>query len=130
VIDTHDSGTFWTLGDEKSGDSWKDLQLIYQRFSMNPDPSYATAWFTSDQVGVWNWQRWRSPEFDDLHKKALVERDPAKRDEMYKHMQDLMEDSGAYVFITHEANALIYRNGVAPALKPDGNAILQKFKSA
>jgi peptide/nickel transport system substrate-binding protein len=130
VIDTHDSGTFWTLGDEKSGDTWKDLQLIYQRFSMNPDPSYATAWFTSDQVGVWNWQRWRSPEFDDLHKKALVERDPAKRDEMYKRMQDLMEDSGAFVFITHEANALVYRNGVAPALKPDGNAILQKFKSA
>ena len=130
AIDTHDSGTFWTLGDEKSGDAWKDLQLIYQRFSMNPDPSFATEWFTSDQVGVWNWQRWRSPEFDDLHKKALVEHDLAKRDETYKTMQDLMEKSGAFVFITHEANALIHQEKVAPALKPDGNVVLAKFKAA
>src|SRR3712207_7848939 len=59
TIQPHDSGTFWTLGDEKSGDSWKRIQLLIQRFSMQPDPSFATEWFTPDQVGVWNWERWR-----------------------------------------------------------------------
>ena len=29
---------------------------------------------------------------------------------MYKKMQDLMEESGAYIFLTHEANAAIYRD--------------------
>lgn len=130
TIDTHDSGTFWTLGDEKAAQTWKDLQLIYQRFSMNPDPSYATAWFTSEQVGVWNWQRVRDPEFDNLHKQALVERDDKKRDEMYRKAQDRMEESGAYVFITHEANAIMYRDTLAPALKPDGNVLFDWFKAA
>lgn len=129
VIDTHDSGTFWTLGDEKAAQTWKDVQLIYQRFSMNPDPSYATTWFTSDQVGVWNWQRVRDPEFDNLHRQALVERDPHKRNEMYRKAQDRMEESGAYVFITHEANAIMYRDSLAPALKPDGNVIFDGFKA-
>jgi peptide/nickel transport system substrate-binding protein len=126
-INALDGGAYWGMGED---DKSKDLELTIIPYSSKFDPSFQTQWFLSDQVGVWNWQRWRSPEFDDMHKKALVERDPAKRDEIYRRMQDLMEDSGAFVFITHEANALVYRNGVAPALKPDGNAILNRFKSA
>lgn len=129
-IDLHDSGTFWTLGDEKSGDSWKDIQLMLNRFSMSPDPSWATAWFVPEQIGVWNWERWNSPEFGELHKKALVERDVAKRDADYKKMQDMMEESGAYLFLTHEANAFVCRDAVEPALKPDGTVILTQFKGA
>src|SRR5919106_1649137 len=30
TIQTHDSGTFWTLGDEKAGDAWKNIQLHVQ----------------------------------------------------------------------------------------------------
>ena len=43
---------------------------------MQPDPSWATVWFTPEQIGVWNWERWNSPEFGELHKQALVELDP------------------------------------------------------
>jgi peptide/nickel transport system substrate-binding protein len=130
TIQQHDSGTFWTLGDQKSGDSWKKIQLILDRFSMEPDPSWATVWFTPEQIGVWNWERWNSPEFGELHKKALVELDPAKRDVMYKHMQDLMEESGSYVFLTHEGVGVLYRETIVPAIWPNGTPIYYKFKKA
>ena len=127
-IKPHDSGTFWTIGDESAGDAWKDLQLILNRFSMQPDPSFATAWFTPEQIGVWNWERFDSKEFGELHKKAIIETDPEKRDEMYVKMQDLMEASGAYVFLTHELNAAIYRDDIVPGLLPDGNVRFAEFK--
>jgi peptide/nickel transport system substrate-binding protein len=129
-IRPHDSGTFWTIGDENAGDAWKDLQLILNRFSMQPDPSFATAWFTPEQIGVWNWERFNSKEFGDLHDRALIETDPAKRAEMYVRMQDLMEQSGAYVFLTHELNAAIYRDHIEPGLLPDGTVRFAEFRLA
>ena len=69
-IEPHDSGTFWSLGAEKKGDSWKKLQLILDRFSMEPDPSWATLWFTPEQIGVWNWERFNSKEFGELNKQV------------------------------------------------------------
>lgn len=129
-IEQHDSGTFWTLGSEADGDTWKDIQLIIGRFSMQPDPSWATAWFTPDQIGVWNWERFNSPEFGELHAKALVELDPAKRNEMYIRMQDLMEESGDYVFLTHEAVGLLYKDTIVPSVRPDGIANYPGFRKA
>ena len=44
-----------------------------------------------------------------------------------------MEESGAYVFLTHEANAAIYRRrSLFPATQPDGwtGVDLPKFKMA
>ena len=117
-------------GDENAGESWKDVQLILNRYSMTPDPYYATAWFTQDQVGVWNWERFRSEEFDKLHDDAQAELDNDKRSAMYRKAQDLMEDSGAYRFITHEATPVIYRNTVKPALRPDGLPLLRYFGKA
>ncbi len=129
-INIHDSGTFWTLGSESEGESWKDIQLLYQRFSMAPDPSWATAWFTCEQVGVWDWERFCNPEFDALHKQGQVETDAAKRHEIYIRMQDLMEESGAYRFITHEATPAIYRDTIIPGVRPDGQPLLRHFKMA
>jgi peptide/nickel transport system substrate-binding protein len=129
-IEQHDSGTFWTLGSEADGTTWKDIQLIISRFTMQPDPSWATAWFTPQQIGVWNWERFNSPEFGELHAKALIELDTAKRNEMYIRMQDLMEQSGDYVFLTHEAVGCLYRSNVIPALRPDGVPYYPGFRRA
>jgi peptide/nickel transport system substrate-binding protein len=129
-IRPHDSGTFWTLGDESAGDAWQDIQLVISRFSMQPDPSFATAWFTPAQIGVWNWERFKSPEFGELHDRAIVETDAEKRHEMYVRMQELMEASGAYVFLTHELTAAIYRDHVVPGLLPDGTARFAEFQLA
>jgi peptide/nickel transport system substrate-binding protein len=130
TIQQHDSGTYWSLGDEKAGDAWKKIQLHIGRFSMQPDPSFATEWFTPDQIGVWNWERWNSPEFGELEKQAKVELDAQKRHEMYVRMQDLMEESGSYVFLTHEAVGVAHRNEVAPAVMPNGTPIFHQFKSS
>src|SRR4051794_20093230 len=70
-INVHDSGTYWSLGDQTKGDGWKRLNLTLQRFTMAPDPSWATAWFLPSQIGTWNWQRWDNPEFATLHEQAL-----------------------------------------------------------
>ncbi|MGN6306623.1 MAG: ABC transporter substrate-binding protein [Mesorhizobium sp.] len=128
-IKQNDSGTFWTLG-TKENPYHDKLQLLLSRFSMQPDPSWATEWFTTSQIGVWNWEQFSSPEFDKLVVDGKVELDPAKRDTMYKRMQDLMEESGCYVFLTHEVTGIMYRNSVVPALKPNGEPVFNDFKPA
>lgn len=129
-VNVQDSGSFWTLGMEKEGDRWKDLQLIVNRFSMAPDPYYATEWFTCEQVGVWNWERFCSKRFDELNQDAITEGDASKRAGMYQEMQDLMEQSGAYRFLTHEASPIMYRNSkMKAAMRPDGNPLYRYFDS-
>ncbi|MEX2650262.1 MAG: ABC transporter substrate-binding protein [Alphaproteobacteria bacterium] len=116
----NDSGVYYTLGLESEGEMWKDVQLTIQRFGIGSDPSWGTAWFVCEQVGVWNWQRVCSTEFDELHQKAMTELDPAVRYPMYIRMQDIMEESGAYVFTTHGPNAYLYSDRIVPSPDPDG----------
>lgn len=130
AIRSHESASFVTLGDESAGDRWRDIQLVLQRFSMLPDPFYATTWFTSDQVGVWNWERFRSPAFDDLHRRATVELDPVERGRMVRRAQDLMEESGAYRFLTHDSFPVLWRDDLRPALRPDGQPVFRYFEVA
>ncbi|MCP9483307.1 ABC transporter substrate-binding protein [Shimia sp. CNT1-13L.2] len=128
-IKQNDSGTFWTLG-SKDGDYFMDLQLVLSRFSMQPDPSWATVWFTPEQVGVWNWERFDNAEYKALHDEGLAESDEAKRDEIYKKMQGLMDESGCYVFLTHEVVGAIHRDTIQPGLKPNGESLYSEFKPA
>jgi peptide/nickel transport system substrate-binding protein len=130
TLNTLDSGAFWTVGIEAEGDQWKDVQLILNRFSSSADPYYATQWFTTEQIGKWNWERFSDARYDELHQAAVRETDPAKRHEMYKEMQDIMEESGAYRFITHEVNAVMYRNFLKPAVRADGIALYYHFEKA
>lgn len=129
-VNVHDSGTFWALGDASKGDDWKNIQLILNRFSSAPEPYYATQWFTQEQVGVWNWERFNDKEYNALHIKAAVETDEAQRAAMYRRMMDIMEESGAYTFITHEAIPLVCRKGIVPALRPDGVPMWRYFATA
>jgi peptide/nickel transport system substrate-binding protein len=130
-INSHDSGTFWTLGIEAEGDAWKGVQLIYNRYSMAPDPYWATAWFTPEQIGEWNWERWNNADYGKLHNAAVKETDAKKRHDMYVKMQDMMEESGTYVFVTHNVNAFLYRDWIVPAMRPDGgNLMYRQFRTA
>jgi peptide/nickel transport system substrate-binding protein len=129
-INVLDSGVFWTIGMESEGDQWKDVQLVLNRFSSLADPYYATQWFTTDQVGEWNWERFSDPRYDELHKQAVRETNPEKRDAMYREMQDILEESGAYRFITHEVNAVMHRDFIKPAVRPDGFALYKYFERA
>lgn len=129
-INILDSGVFWTIGMESEGDQWMDVQLILNRFSSLADPYYATQWFTTDQVGEWNWERFSDAHYDELHKQAVRETNPEKRDAMYREMQDILEESGAYRFITHEVNAVMHRDFIKPAVRPDGFALYKYFERA
>ncbi|MGH6893013.1 MAG: ABC transporter substrate-binding protein, partial [Dongiaceae bacterium] len=111
-----ESGTWWDLGLESRGDAWKDLQLYIARYGDAPDPSQMTQWYVSGQVGIWNWERWKNPEFDELFDKGLGETDPAKRQEIYVRMQEIMDDNAAYVYITHEPRAVVHRDHFNPII--------------
>lgn len=127
-INVQDPGSFWTIGMESEGDRWQNMQLILQRFSMVPDPYYATTFFTCDQVGNWNWERFCNKRFDELNAKATTISDNLVRDTMYREMQDLLEESGCYRFVTHEASPFIYRESVlVPATRPDDRPLYRKF---
>lgn len=107
---------------------WREMAMYISRFTMQPDPSWATEWFTGVQIGQWNYSRFNNAEFDSLHAAATVEADAVKRHAMYVRMQDLMEESGAYVFLTHGANAYVHRNDIRPAFTADGQrAIAYRF---
>jgi len=122
TVSPMDSGTFWSLGFADSPTVMTN-QLILNRFTMAPDPGWATEWFTPRQVGIWNWERFDNAEFGELNAAGLIETDNAKRQDIYTRMQDLMEESGAYLFLTHGVNAIIYNNTVIdPAITPDGQS--------
>ncbi|WP_291732193.1 ABC transporter substrate-binding protein [Leisingera sp. F5] len=123
-VNVLESGAFWASADNE------DLQLVLNRYSMTPDPYYATSWFTTEQVGHWNWERFSNEEYDQIHTEASQLTDQAKRAEMYQRAQDLMEESGAYRFLTHEATPVVHSAGVVPALRPDGLALLRYFGKA
>lgn len=128
-VNLHEAGSFWSLGSESAGDRWKSIELVLNRYSSVPDPYYSAQWFTSEQRGKWNWERFSNAEYDELNAKAMAESDSQKRSQMYQRMQDLMEDSGAYRFLTHEAEPLVYRNSIVPGLRPDGRPLYRHFKS-
>ena len=119
-LDPQDNATLRTMGMESAGDRWKDLQLHMQSFFMLGDPYYATVWFTSEQVGKWNWERFRSEEFDRLNRQAAELTDPAQRAPLYQRMQHLMEASGCYRFLAHGVEALVSRTWLTPAYRGDG----------
>ena len=130
TISVHDGGSFWSLGVKADGDRWQDLEMTIKQFSMTPDPYYATAWFVTDQIGDWNWEQFSNEEFDRLHDEALSETDLATRDEMYRRMQDLMEESGGYRFLTHGVTANLFDEAIVPATRPDGLPLVQFFRRA
>ncbi len=60
----------------------------------------------SSQVGIWNWERWTNEEYDGLYEQGIAESDTAKRTAIYLRMQEIMEETGAYVWINHEPEIL------------------------
>jgi peptide/nickel transport system substrate-binding protein len=125
---SQDNATLITMGMESAGERWKDIQLHLQSFFMLGDPYYATEWFVSDQVGIWNWERFSNKEFDRLHKLAMSSSDPLERDRSYQRMQHLMEASGCYRFLTHGLEPVLYRDHIDPVFRADGYPMYAQFR--
>ena len=117
-LDVLDGGSYWSMG---KGDAGKNLELSLQRFGGKVDPSFQTQWFVSEQTGVWNWQRWQSAEYDRLDKLAGTAVDPDERARHYIRMQQLMDESSAFVWLTHEVNVFARKKWLAPSILPNGD---------
>jgi peptide/nickel transport system substrate-binding protein len=128
-VDIHaqDNSTFLSIGQETAGDQWQDIQLFMQSFIGMADPYYSLVWFTSPQMGLWNWERFSNNEFDHLNDLALATTDEAERNRLYQRMQDIMEESGCYRFISNGVMPQIIRKSIKPTFSPDGYAILRGF---
>ena len=123
-----EAGPFWDMGQESKGDVWKDLELWIMRYGASPDPYSVMQWFVRSQVGIWNWERWSSDEFEDLYAKGLVETDVDARHSIYIRMQEIMEDTGGYVWLTHEPESFVHSNDLVPEIGPSGNLDFRNFK--
>lgn len=127
-IHAQDAGTFLTIGRQDLGDQWREIQLFMQDFVGMSDPYYSMTWFISAQMGLWNWERFNNEEFDRLNNLALATSDEAERSRMYWRMQDLMEESGCYRFLTNGVMPNIFRNSIEPAFRPDGYPLYRQFR--
>lgn len=117
TIKALDPGAYWAMGDK---DASKDLDLALIPYTSKFDPSFQTQWFLSSQVGVWNWQRWKSPEFDKLHEEAASTLDKKARQEKYVRMQQLLDESVSCIWITHGVHVFGHANWLKPSFLPNG----------
>jgi len=124
TINTMDAATFWDIG---MGESSLDVELFAITFSAMSDPAWFTMWFTSDQltdveneVDGWNWMRWYSPEFDELHARGLATFDPDERAAIYIEMQQLWDEAVHTVWVTHLPRAYAFMPNVVPVMDSNG----------
>lgn len=115
AIDAHEGGTFWSQGEGEVG---KNLDMFMMRFNGKLDPNFLMQWFVKGQIGVYNWQRFDSPEFDRLAAEAIVELDPVKRAELVIKAQQEMDKSAAFVWLTNDVAFAARRANVRPAFLP------------
>jgi peptide/nickel transport system substrate-binding protein len=117
-INALDPGAYWALG-EKDGSKVLDLSFI--EYHGKFDPSFQTQWFTSAQIGLWNWQRWSNKEFDELDALGAKTTDAGERVRIYQKAQQLMDESAAFVWITHNVNTYAAKSWLKPGVLPNGN---------
>lgn len=127
-INPMESSTYWTntFGEE----SVKNNELMISNFSMQPDPTWATMWFTCDQVSVWNAMAWCNEEYDTLHAEAMITTNLEERAQKYIDMQKIWDEDAIAVFTTHGALPYAYKTTIKPALTPNGFPQYQFFLPA
>ncbi|RJF94744.1 peptide ABC transporter substrate-binding protein [Oleomonas cavernae] len=129
-VNPMDRGAFEEQFMESHGDAWKDTQMFIVEFSTPPDASWATTWLTCSQVGSWNWQRLCDKDYDAINDKATYELDDKQRTADFIKAQDMLEESGAYVFLTHGSNVWVNHPSLNAALSPDGQWLILRDVAA
>ena len=125
-LNGEDEGTFWSIDAKRAA----DLQLHLKSWTGNPDGLYTMQYFTTEQLGKWNWEAFQNPEYEALVAKARATPDGPERAAIYVKMQDMLEQSGDFLFITHEPYTVVTRKGITPGLLPDGRPVFAAFRKA
>lgn len=76
-------------------------------FSCHVEPSFWITWFTTDQIGSWNFWKFSNEEFDRLNAEALVTLDEVERAQKYIRMQEIIDEEVACIYITNRAIAMV-----------------------
>ena len=120
-IQPTEDAAYWDLGDKTKSDAYKTLELVLMNFAGGIDPTENLVWFRPDQIGVYNWSFFDSKEFEDLYQQGVIEQDDAKRKAIFNRMEDLMEDSGCFIFICFEPYIAIHDDNLQPVILADGH---------
>ena len=112
-IDLLDGGEFRDLARDAQ------IQLFFMSFSNTADPSWATVWFSCDQVGDWNYMHWCNEDFQELHEAALTETDQDARHDMYVEMQQIMDEDAIAQWVMYRTNLYAYPTDLEPSLVPE-----------
>jgi peptide/nickel transport system substrate-binding protein len=130
-IQPYDEAAFWGVGDKTQGEGYKNIDLALMDFAGGVDPSENLVWFRPGQIGAYNWSGFDSAEFETSYQQLVAEMDPAKRIALSNRMEDLMEQSGGFVFICHQPLVVIHKANFEPVIYPDGhpNPVLFKKKA-
>ena len=120
-IQPTEDAAYWALGDKTQGDGYKSIELVLMNFAGGIDPTENLVWFRPDQIGVYNWSFFDSKEFEDLYQQGLVEQDDGKRKQIFNHMEDLMEDSGGFIFVCFEPYLAVHDDNLKPVILADGH---------
>lgn len=115
----YDPGVFWSLGVASPDEAWRKIELKLMTIPGGPDPSEYTIWFTSQQIGQYNWERIRDPIVDRLNNEAMGETDPVRRAAMYREIQDRLEESGAFLYIANDAKPYLAAKGFTAGFAGD-----------
>lgn len=119
-----DEATFWDATAVKTA----DRQLTLKAWFGNPEAMYGLQYFTADEFGGWNWEGFDDPKYTELMNAAWGVADDKKRGDMYIEMQDLMEDSGSFLFIDNAPAIIMYNKDIVPGMLPDGKPIFYGFR--
>ena len=125
-----DDAAYWSVGDKEAGDGYKSIELVLMSFAGGIEPTENLVWFMPDQIGVYNWSFFDSAEYAELFHKVQLETDDAARTEMFNRMEDLMEESGGFVFIAFEPYVAIHDANLMPVILADGHPNPTMFKKA
>jgi peptide/nickel transport system substrate-binding protein len=129
-IQPTEDAAYWAMGDKTKGDAYKSLELVLMNFAGGIDPTENLVWFRPDQIGVYNWSFFDSKEFEELYQKGVSEGDEAKRKAIFNRMEDLMEDSGCFIFICFEPFLAIHDDSLKPVILADGHPDPTQFTKA
>ena len=104
---------------DKGTDNWYQADFSWVDWGTRAAPiTYFDLALTSD--APWNYSRWKNPEFDALAEQIPLELDPAKRADLYKQAQQIVQDQVPMInFLVNTAVAGQSTNVDGVFLAPD-----------
>ena len=116
TINVQDAATFWNI--PGVGGGGENRQMVYSYYVTEPDPAWSMEWWTTDQIGLWNWCEWSNKQFDQLYAEGTRTLDTAKRQEIYIEMQKVWDADANMVWIAYMTNPYAYKKALRPSSGP------------